>query len=110
MDWSPGDEVALAPTDYYQVAETQRLTLSAVNSTSLTTQQAVSAPRWGLLQYASAGGVSLDPTTELTPTGDLVGTPTRLDERAEIGNLTRNIVIQAPDDSLWQAKASGPTS
>ena len=33
--------------------------------------------------------------------------PTILDERAEVGNLTRNIVIQSADDSLWQQQAFG---
>ena len=56
----------------------------------------MNAQRWDLLQYATASGMSLTYTTVVA------GTPTVLDERAEVGNLTRNIVIQAPDDARWQ--------
>lgn len=107
VDWSPGDEIAVAPTDYYQVAETQRMTLASVSGSALTTQETLGAFRWGRLQYASASGMSLDPAAALSPTGDLATTPTVLDERAEVGNLTRNIVIEGPDDALWQGQGFG---
>ncbi len=32
-------------------------------------------------------------------------TPLELDERAEVGNLSRNIIIQGADDELWQNDA-----
>ena len=60
----------------------------------------MNAQRWGLLQYATASGMSL--TYSAPPATVVAGTPTVLDERAEVGNLTRNIVIQAPDDARWQ--------
>src|SRR5690606_36628295 len=36
------------------------------------------------------------------PDTDSTSTPLVLEERAAVGNLSRNIVIQAPDDALWQ--------
>jgi hypothetical protein len=61
--------------------------------------------RWGLMQYATDSGMSLTADPGFTP--PLENTPTALDERAEIGNLSRNIVIQSVDDALWQDQGFG---
>ncbi|MBK8565881.1 MAG: right-handed parallel beta-helix repeat-containing protein [Saprospiraceae bacterium] len=112
VDWSVGDEVAIAPTDYYEAGPTgnsvtQRLSLTAVNGTSLTLDGGLNAFRWGLLQYATTSGMSLTDTNPVTPPAPSGFTPTILDERAEVGNLTRNIVIQAPNDALWLTQGFG---
>lgn len=111
VNWSTGDQVVIAPTDFYEAgfgaSVTQRLGLTAVSGTSLTLGGALNAHRWGLLQYATTAGMSLTNNDPVTPPAPSGFTPTILDERAEVGNLTRNIVIQAPDDALWQTQGFG---
>lgn len=105
VDWNAGDEIVVAPTDYYTASETERFTATTVDGAALGLDDALDAARWGLLQYATDAGMSLTPDPEFTPTQP--GTPTVLDQRAEVGNLSRNIVIEAPDDSLWQTQGFG---
>ncbi|MEM7113720.1 MAG: G8 domain-containing protein [Chloroflexota bacterium] len=106
--WQVGDRIAIAPTDYYGVAETEDFGLTAVNANQLTIDTPITAARWGVLQYVTDTGMSLTPDPTFVPPadpfdelGNPTPTPTILDERAEVGNLTRNIVIQAPEDDLW---------
>lgn len=106
-DWRAGDEIVVAPTDFYGVAVTERRSLASVAAHGQTLQltAGLDAPRWGVLQYvdpASPQGLSLQPSP-LAPTS----TPSVLDQRAEVGHLTRGIVIQAPDDLLWQQQGFG---
>lgn len=106
-DWRAGDEVVVAPTDYYGVAVTERRSLASVSAKGwkLRLTAGLDAPRWGMLQYvdpASPQGLSLEPSTQ-APTSS----PSVLDQRAEVGHLTRGIVIQAPDDPLWQEQGFG---
>jgi len=105
VDWSVGDEIIVAPTDYFNVAQTERRTLSFVSGDALEISTPLTAFRWGLLQYATANGLSLTPENMVVPAH--ADTPTVLDERAEVANLTRNIVIQAPDDPAWQTQGFG---
>ena len=47
-----------------------------------------------------------------TPTGDFLygltpNNPKVLDQRAPVGNLTRNIVIQSPNDDAWENEGFG---
>ena len=111
VNWNTGDQVAIAPTDYFEASSgasiTQRLGLTAVTGNSLTLDGSLNAFRWGLLQYATTTGMSLTNTNPVTPPAPSGYTPTVLDERAEVGNLTRNIVIQSPDDVLWQTQGFG---
>lgn len=112
VDWSAGDQVAIAPTDYFEAGPTgnsitQRLGLTAVSGNSLSLDGNLNAFRWGLLQYANTTGMSLVNDSPVTPPAPMGITPTVLDERAEVGNLTRNIVIQSPDDGLWQTQGFG---
>lgn len=107
--WQPGDELALAPTDFYGVAATERLRVGRVASSgaALTLSTGVTAARWGRLQFPDPGspqGLSLAPAAYTPPAAPA---PVQLDERAEIGNLTRGIVIQAPDDALWRTQGFG---
>ncbi len=99
VDWHSGDQLIIAPTDFYGIAATEQLTATAANGASVTLAAPLQAPRWGQLQYISASGPTLTPDSTVTP---LV-----VDERAEVGNLTRNIVVQGPDDALWQSQGFG---
>lgn len=114
VSWKTGEEIVVAPTDYYLAGNfasvTQRVSLTQVNGKQLTLSTGLNAFRWGLLQYATTSGMSLTPSNLIVPptpdTGDK-RTPTTLDQRAEVGHLTRNIVIQAPDDALWTTQGFG---
>jgi G8 domain/Secretion system C-terminal sorting domain/Right handed beta helix region len=99
VNWNVNDQIVVTPTDYMGTGATQKVSISALSGTSLTTSAGMNAYRWGLMQYATASGMSL--TAAAAPASVVAGTPTQLDERAEVGNLTRNIVIQAPNDALW---------
>lgn len=108
VNWKVGDEIVIAPTDYYEAgfgtSVTQRVALTQVDQTSLSIADGLNAHRWGLLQYPTSTGLSLSPDDLAIPPledTDSTTTPLVLDERAEVGNMTRNIVIQAPDDELW---------
>ena len=105
--WKAGDQIILAPTDYYGVAQTEQLTLTAVSDTQLTLGSPVQNARWGLLQYVTSAGMALSPDTSVTPPSTEGDTPMVLDQRAEVANLTRNIVIQSVDDTLWQSNGFG---
>lgn len=114
VNWKIGDEIVIAPTDFYRAANgnsvTQRVALSAVNGNQVTIAQGLNAFRWGLLQYPTTTGMSLSSANIVAP--PVPDTPTRatplvLDERAEVGNVTRNIVIEAPDDPLWRNSGFG---
>lgn len=114
VDWQIGDEIALSPTDYYLAGNntslTQRLTIQSVNGSQLIVNEAINAFRWGLLQYATANGLSLEPNNLLLPPAadnDSMQTPLVLDERAFVGLLTRNITIEAPADNLWNSQGFG---
>lgn len=113
-DWNPDDELVIAPTDYYQAgygaSVTQKSRILSRSQNHITLTENLNAFRWGKLQYATNDGMSLTPENMAQPpvpdTEDTT-TPLVLDERAEIGNLTRNIVIQSPNDELWQNEGFG---
>ena len=105
VDWQPGDAIAVAPTDYYSVAQTERRTIASATDGSVALASPLGAFRWGLLQYVTGEGLSLSP--DGAPTQPRPGTPTVLDQRAEVANLSRNIVIEAPDDTLWRDEGFG---
>lgn len=113
VDWKAGDQVVLAPTDFHTttptatLAVTERLTIASAAGDELVTTSGPSVARWGVLQYPTASGMALAPDGSIALPPAMAGTPTVLDERAEIGNLTRNIVVQAPDDALWQDDGFG---
>ncbi len=110
VDWKQGDLIVIAPTDYYndgnfvKTNETEQLTVSSVAGSTVQLQKPLAAFRWGKLQYATDSGMSLTPGTLTKPDPNM---PSVLDERAEVGNLTRNIVIQGADDTLWQTEGFG---
>ncbi|MCB1583932.1 MAG: right-handed parallel beta-helix repeat-containing protein [Xanthomonadales bacterium] len=106
-NWQSGDTVILAPTDYYGVAETETFEVSDGTAAQLNLTTPVNNFRWGLLQYATTGGMNTMAGNDVTPPATEGFTPTVLDERAAIANLSRNIVIQAPDDADWQNHGFG---
>jgi hypothetical protein len=99
VNWKEGDTIAISTTDFYGVQDTEILTLAANSvGNQITTTAPCVKGRWGLLQYPTDTGMSLTPR-QFSKTSDL--TPTVLDERAEVVNLSRNIVIQGADDADW---------
>ncbi|MEQ6123067.1 G8 domain-containing protein [Pseudotenacibaculum sp. MALMAid0570] len=115
VDWQNDDEIIIAPTDYYEAGVannsiTQRVSITDINNNIIQISEGLNAFRWGLLQYPTTGGISLssdnlvDPPLPDTMTNT---TPLVLDERAEVANLTRNIVIQAPNDDSWNTHGFG---
>jgi hypothetical protein len=105
VNWKVNDQIVVAPTDYLGTGATQKVAINAITGSNITTSTGMNAQRWGLLQYATTTGMSL--TSGPVPTTVVLGTPTILDERAEVGNLTRNIVVQSPNDVLWQNSKFG---
>ncbi len=108
-NWKIADELVLAPTDFYEAAFgasiTHKSKITSITNEQITIANPLNAFYWGKLQYATNSGVSLTQSNLITPNQD--GTPIILDERAEIGNLTRNIVIQSVDDDLWNNQGFG---
>jgi hypothetical protein len=109
VDWQAKDQVVIAPTDFFphdsryipdpNFPATELLELTSASGTTVNLSAGLQKSRWGQLQYVNESGLTLTPTTSVT---NLV-----LDERAAVGNLTRNIVIQAADDTLWQTEGFG---
>lgn len=112
--WKVGDEIVIAPTDFYLAGNgtsiTQRTTISSISGSQLGLAEGLNAFRWGLLQYPTSTGMSLASTNLVSPPvadTEEKKTPLVLDERAEVGNITRNIVIEAPNDNLWTTQGFG---
>lgn len=105
VNWIANDEIVIASTDYYGTGDSQKVSINTISGTNITTSAGLNAQRWGVLQYATSSGMSLTPGS--VPATVTPNTPTQLDERAEVGNLTRNIVIQSPDDAVWQNSGFG---
>ena len=104
-NWRAGDTVAVAPTDFYGVAATERVMLASASGSQLGLASPLAKFRWGKLQYVTNSGMSLTPDPTYVPPA--TPAPTELDERAAVGNLTRNIVIQGADDAAWQTSGFG---
>jgi hypothetical protein len=115
VDWKAGDQIVIAPTEWYGAVwvtqavqdastATQKLGITSVNGNSIRTDVGVNAFRWGLMQYPTDNGMSLTRGTFSKPNPNV---PDSLDERAEVGNLTRNIMVQAPDDAAWKNSGFG---
>lgn len=81
VDWRPLDQIVVAPSRE-QIAEGEVATIQSVNGSQVTLTAPLSYTHWGQTQDFS------NPTTTWT-----------LDERAEVGLLTRNIKIQGDGTS-----------
>ncbi len=108
--WNTGDTIAIAPTDFNDVQQTEFFTLSAGSfASSIWTSESLTNDRWGVLQYptdTTVNGNAMSLTQDaFTPAVD--SCPTVLDQRAEVVNLTRNIVIQSVSDAIWDASGWG---
>jgi G8 domain/Right handed beta helix region len=105
VGWKRGDQLVIGPTDFHGTQETEYKSISNVNESGIATLMPLNSARWGRLQYLSGANL-----TQIAPAGFVPaknGTPTTLDQRAPIGNLSRNIVIESVDDSLWQTAGFG---
>ncbi|UUX96854.1 G8 domain-containing protein [Aquabacterium sp. J223] len=105
VNWQAGDNIAIAPTDFWGVAETERLALSSVSGNRVNLAAALNKFRWGKMQYVTNTGMSLTPDPSYVPPA--TPAPTSLDERAAVANLTRNVVIEGADDAAWQTNGFG---
>jgi hypothetical protein len=74
-NWRVGDEIAIAPTDFFPL-EAERRTISAINGTTLSLNAPFQHRHWGNIETLG--------TTEKT-----------VDQRAEVALLTRNITIRS---------------
>jgi hypothetical protein len=102
-DWRAGTTLAIAPTDFYGVAPTERLVLAAdAQAQQVNTREPLAAARWGRLQHVTSRGMSLTPEPGFDP-----GAPTVLDQRAPVAALSRAIVIQGADDAAWRERGFG---
>ncbi len=71
--WSVGDEIVLASTDY-DAYQAERRTITAVNGNTISFAEPLEYMHFGKITYG-------------------------VDERGEVGMLTRNIVVQSSEDS-----------
>lgn len=103
--WKTGDEIVIGTTDFYGVAEPEKLTLNRdASGFNVSTTTPIAAARWGVMQYVTNTGMSVTPGAL---TGAPVNTPTQLDERAFVINLTRNIIVQGANDTAWTSNKFG---
>lgn len=105
VNWSAGDLLAIAPTDFYGQVSTERPTVASVNGNVVTVTGAIKGDRWGKMQYLTSTGMSLTPEPGYTPPA--TPAPTELDERAEVANLSRRIIIQGANDTDWNSYGFG---
>lgn len=116
LAWPAGQRVVVAPTEWYPLdawalqsqhdayAGTELRTVSRTTGTTLLLSTGLTQFKWGSLQYMTDTGLSLSPGVFTKPHPDAASV---IDERAEVGNLTRNIVIQGINDSVWRLKGFG---
>jgi hypothetical protein len=105
VNWRNGDTLAVAPSDYYGVHATERVTMNNLSGKTVSLDNALAASRWGKLQYVTSTGMSLTPEPGYAP--PVAPAPTILDERAAVANLSRNIVIQGVEDAHWSTNGFG---
>jgi hypothetical protein len=101
--WNVGDEIVISPTTFVTTSQSDNRRIVAVDKEArkVTIDEGLSFARWGKLQYITDQGPSLTPGVfeEMRAHPDVADV---LDERAVIIHLTRNIVIEAPNDTHWQ--------
>jgi G8 domain/Right handed beta helix region len=104
-DWKAGDQIIVSPTDYYGISKTERFAISQMLGNVVSINQPTTTAKWGKLQYVTSTGMSLTPEPGFAP--KTAGTPSVLDERAIVANLSRNIIIQGANDSVWLNEGFG---
>ncbi len=112
--WKVNDEIVVGPTDFFGAAAgasvSQQFTITALSGNIVTLSSGMNAFRWGKLQYATSSGMSLTEEGRVIPPASDTPekqTPTVLDERAPVGNLTRTVLIQGADDGVWRDQGFG---
>jgi G8 domain len=97
VNWAAGDEIIVTSTDFFpnfawgqpRPLQTTRSSIAqVVDPRRFTLTTPVGKARWGTLQTFDNGSLTID-------------------ERAEVANLTRPIVIQGADDTLWRTQGFG---
>ncbi len=71
--WQVGDEIIITPTDFYNVDQPERFTITSINGNTIGLNQPVLTQKWGALQTYSNYSI---------------------DQRAEVANISRNIVVR----------------
>jgi hypothetical protein len=106
VNWRASDQLALAPTDFYDPnASTELVEANTVGGDRVELRTGIRHFRWGKLQHVTRTGMSLTPDPEFRPPSP--GSPTVLDERAEVANLTRRIRVVGADDELFRRDGFG---
>jgi G8 domain len=77
--WRVGDQIAIAPSDF-DALEAERRSITAINGNTLTLNVPLTHAHWGAVPQHYAGHT--------------------LDMRAEVGNLTRNIVVRSAQNEV----------
>ena len=115
-DWLAGDNIVIAPTNYYGQSTSERRVLTAngvsdgAGGTTLTfTGSPLGEKHYGLKNYPidaayGTNAMSLTPGTFTSA----AAVPTEIDLSAEVINVSAgNIVVQAPNDSDWSTQGWG---
>lgn len=87
--WQVGDEIAIAPSDFDALAAEKR-TIIAINGQTVTLNRALDFEHWGAAPQAYGNKM--------------------LDMRAEVGNLTRNILVMSEQNEERQLPGFDPDS
>ncbi len=98
-NWQPGEMLALAPSDFFEFGRTELREVLSSQGSQVKINEGLKQSHWGVLQYVSNSGMTLEKTAEVTETV--------VDQRAEVINLSRNILIQGADDSRWKDDGYG---
>lgn len=120
-DWAVGNEVAIAPSEFYfyaanqvdpnQLSQVERYTITALDGVAktITISAGLKKARWGMKQWIQQGANDaqgrMTGNMSLTPTGyvhHVSGIADELDERAVVVNLTRSVTISSINDAAWQ--------
>ena len=111
VDWLAGDDIVMGTTDFFGVSVPEKLKLTAnASGNTIQTTSNIASSRWGVLQYVTDNGMSLNAgaITGVPPIlNGANATPTIVDERAMLINLRRNIIVQGANDTAWTSKAFG---
>jgi hypothetical protein len=84
--WEVGDEIVIAPTSF-QSSDAEKFTITAINGTQISLNGTIQKVHWGQIQNLNIPAITKG------------GFPKVLDQRAEVANLSRNILIRA-DESV----------
>jgi len=102
-DWHIGDEIRISPTDWYDLGGWEYRTITDITGQVISWSGGLTNARWGKLQYPTDAGLSLTAGTFTAPSG----TPTVVNERARIDNLTRTFTIESIEDTSFSTDHHG---